>query len=311
MKKILPFLFLPMFSLAQLTYVPDDVFEEFIETTMPNASNGTVNDNYVITSALNIFNLNLTPSNLSGPIFDLTGIEDFNLSILSIDDLAILSIDLSEVNFVTGQNLNIHNNQYLIDITLPSDTLVGISIFNNEILNTILFQENLFFSNLDIWFNQSLCELIVKGSITGGNVAIQYLENLTQVDFSGVTDAPYQSQIAINGCDNLSQVNLNNNVSIYNWLPSFGTSTPLVDVNQPSYCETSNDWPDNVTYCSNCYTPIDCNVATSTQEISKEEKSKSLINIIDVLGRKAPPSNQKPLFYIYDDGTVEKRIIIE
>jgi len=50
-------------------------------------------------------------------------------------------------------------------------------------------------------------------------------------------------------------------------------------------------------------------LATSigTIDIQKERK---LLKITDLLGRETNQINQ-PLFYIYDDGTVEKRIIIE
>ncbi len=37
-------------------------------------------------------------------------------------------------------------------------------------------------------------------------------------------------------------------------------------------------------------------------------QSKQLLRIIDVLGREVPPRSNTPLFYLYDDGTVEKRI---
>ena len=50
-----------------------------------------------------------------------------------------------------------------------------------------------------------------------------------------------------------------------------------------------------------------CPNATSISEINTNKK---LLNIIDVLGRKTKQTNQL-LFYIYDDGTVEKRIVIE
>ena len=36
-----------------------------------------------------------------------------------------------------------------------------------------------------------------------------------------------------------------------------------------------------------------------------------LLKIIDLLGRETKGKKNKPLFYIYDDGTVEKKIIIE
>jgi len=37
---------------------------------------------------------------------------------------------------------------------------------------------------------------------------------------------------------------------------------------------------------------------------------KELIKVMDILGRETKQTNQ-PLLYLYDDGTVEKRIIIE
>jgi hypothetical protein len=33
--------------------------------------------------------------------------------------------------------------------------------------------------------------------------------------------------------------------------------------------------------------------------------------VVDVLGRSVNSTKKTPLFYMYDDGTVEKRIIIE
>ena len=39
--------------------------------------------------------------------------------------------------------------------------------------------------------------------------------------------------------------------------------------------------------------------------------NKQLIKIVDLLGRDSEGLINQPLFYIYDDGTVEKRIVIE
>ena len=43
----------------------------------------------------------------------------------------------------------------------------------------------------------------------------------------------------------------------------------------------------------------------------KESGDRKLISIVDVLGRESKGIRNEPLFYIYDDGTVEKQIIIE
>ncbi len=39
--------------------------------------------------------------------------------------------------------------------------------------------------------------------------------------------------------------------------------------------------------------------------------TRKLIEIVDVLGRESKQLKNQPLFYIYDDGTVEKKIILE
>ena len=57
----------------------------------------------------------------------------------------------------------------------------------------------------------------------------------------------------------------------------------------------------NHTLCDNGTSAID--------GINSSERT--LIKIMDVLGRETPYKKNTPLFYLYDDGTVEKRIIID
>ncbi len=51
-------------------------------------------------------------------------------------------------------------------------------------------------------------------------------------------------------------------------------------------------------------------VIDGTAAIKEQTTNKELFKITDLLGRETKQTNQ-PLFYIYDDGTVEKRIVIE
>jgi len=51
-----------------------------------------------------------------------------------------------------------------------------------------------------------------------------------------------------------------------------------------------------------------CPIPSSITEIHTERK---LIKIIDQLGRTTIFTNNNPLLYIYDDGSVEKKIIIK
>ena len=72
---------------------------------------------------------------------------------------------------------------------------------------------------------------------------------------------------------------------------------------------SANNWSaltgyyfDNQTYFSN-----NCSGTTSIQE---HNITKELLKVTDLLGRETKQTNQ-PLLYLYDDGTVEKRIVIE
>jgi len=58
----------------------------------------------------------------------------------------------------------------------------------------------------------------------------------------------------------------------------------------------------------NCVRCIQDETATSILEISNQ---KTLIKIVGILGRETNPKANTILFYIYDDGTVQKKIILE
>ena len=49
----------------------------------------------------------------------------------------------------------------------------------------------------------------------------------------------------------------------------------------------------------------------TTGNINTSNTNQKLLNVTDILGRSIIPKYNIPLFYIYDDGTVEKKIIIE
>ncbi|MBT7619563.1 MAG: hypothetical protein HN594_00625, partial [Flavobacteriales bacterium] len=53
------------------------------------------------------------------------------------------------------------------------------------------------------------------------------------------------------------------------------------------------------------------NAYSATNVINTKNINRTLIKIIDMLGQESFYRRNTPLFYIYDDGTVEKKIIIE
>ncbi len=91
----------------------------------------------------------------------------------------------------------------------------------------------------------------------------------------------------------------------YNWNNGGGTNSQVnlapglytVDVEDANGCIISD------TTSVNAYSP--------TGVINIKNTSKTLIKITDVLGQETPFRRNTPLFYIYDDGTVKKKIIFE
>ena len=51
-------------------------------------------------------------------------------------------------------------------------------------------------------------------------------------------------------------------------------------------------------------------VINGTTAINEHNSNKELIKVTDILGREAKGTKNEPLFYIYNDGTVEKRITL-
>ena len=111
-------------------------------------------------------------------------------------------------------------------------------------------------------------------------------------------------------------------VERYSWQNGNG----CVSIEELKIINGDHDWPSPLSFWAN--QDIDANIelwnflskfdvngliaCNSTNQIDFDSvNSKSLIRVVDLLGRESKDFNSKPLFYIYDDGTVEKKIIIE
>jgi PKD repeat protein len=105
--------------------------------------------------------------------------------------------------------------------------------------------------------------------------------------------------------------------NIVSWEWSFGDNTANDDTQNPTH--KFPQWPPTVHQvflividdngCSDT-TSITVTVGHPTTSIEEQTTKKEILKVTDLLGRETKVTNQ-PLFYIYDDGTVEKRIVIE
>jgi hypothetical protein len=74
----------------------------------------------------------------------------------------------------------------------------------------------------------------------------------------------------------------------------------------------SGDYSATLINFAGCDSIANLNITITTTGILDIANNKNnLIKITDMLGQETPYKRNTPLFYIYDDGTVEKRIVIE
>ena len=157
-KLLLLFISLPILSLAQQTYVPDDNFETFLEIN--GMGNGVFYDDYVTTA--NISGVTILDVSYNY-IADLTGIEDF----AALDTLWCLTNQLT--------SLDVSNNTALTFLSCADNQLTSLDVSNNSVLEV-----------LDCSSNNSLTSLDVSGATALFSLVCHTTE-LTSLDVSNNT----------------------------------------------------------------------------------------------------------------------------
>ena len=261
---------MPLFSLAQQTYVPDGAFENYLETHTASGSivwvgnpnsmgNGIANDGYVTTANINT----VTSLNLQGGwgnnffINDFTGIEDFvALTYFVCRHLQLTSLDVSQNTALT--NLYCDHNQ-LTSLDVSQNTALTTLDCSNSQLTSLDVSQN----TALIWLSCDTNQLTSLDLRNGNNMNMGYWgfdnPNLTCID---VDDEIW---------------------STANWNGTY--------ITDPQHYFSNN-----------------CSGVTDIQEHSS---NKELLKVTDLLGRETKGTKNEVLFYIYDDRTLEKRIIIE
>jgi hypothetical protein len=321
----------------QLTYVPDDNFENYLEAN--GMGDGIALNDYVFTSAIDTVLVLL----ISGQsIADFTGIEDFpSLVELMCNNNFLTSLDLSQntnleilycmsnvlVYLDISQNLNltklvcwdnlltsldVSQNINLEILRCSFNPLANLNLTQNNNLiilrcvdNQLSFldiSQNSKLEDLECWKNQiGILNVSANDSLKNINC---FSNQLTILDVSNNINLTYLR------CDSnhLSSLDLRNgNNSPMNINTLYNPQLNCINVDDASW-STANWTVANGNIDSQHYFSNDCN-ATAIEETKVSEKE--LLKITDVLGRKVLGNSHQPLFYIYNDGSVEKKIIIE
>ena len=114
---------------------------------------------------------------------------------------------------------------------------------------------------------------------------------------------------SFNGCDSIIYTNLLVNNNFY----SFDTLVSSVSIIWSGIpLSVSGDYSSALINSVGCDSIVNLNLTiTNSTSIEESTNNKKLISITNILGQKTTFRKNTSLFYIYDDGTVEKKIILE
>jgi len=114
---------------------------------------------------------------------------------------------------------------------------------------------------------------------------------------------------AVNGCDSIVNTDILIDYNTYSY-DTLSVNNGIVW--NGNYLVESGDYIDTLTNVNGCDSITNLYLTVITLGIFDITNYKSnLIKITDMLGQETPYRKNTPLLYIFDDGTVEKRIVIE
>ncbi|MBL6874884.1 MAG: hypothetical protein ISR02_05345 [Flavobacteriales bacterium] len=316
-KLLLVLLCLPIIGFGQIVNIPDGNFKTYLLGDSLINTNG---DTEIQISEANSFNVIIDwNGNLGLVINDLTGIEEFiNLTELKIENNNVTNLDLSQ-------------NNSLVLVDAENNNLVSINLVSNVSLSYLDCSNNQL-NNLDISQNTSLATLWCGGNPLGSldvnqNTLLTDLNCsynlLTSLDLSQNTlltnlycaynqltnlNLSNNSQLARLECyDNmLSSLDMRNGNNQNIWrFKAYNNQLICIDVDNPAY-STANWVYSNNDIDFGTYFDTNCSGTSIYEHFTKNNP----IKVTDLLGRETNQTNQ-PLLYLYNDGTVEKRIVVE
>jgi hypothetical protein len=181
-------------------------------------------------------------------------------------------------------------------LNCSANALTSLNLSSNAVLTTLYCSDNQF-TSLDVSQNTALDLLNCSGN------------QLNSLDVSANTSLIYL-RCESNLLTFLDLRNGNNQNMLTNNLHFDLSNNPQLNcINVDDIAWSTTNWTlANANIDAQHYFSTDCNV-TAIEETTSSEKE--LLKIVDVLGRENKGTKNKPLFYIYNDGTVEKQIIIE
>jgi hypothetical protein len=294
-KLLLVLLALPLIGFGQNVNIPDANFKAYL---VGNTAINTNGDTEIQVSEATAFNGGIYCQSMS--ISNLTGIEAFTaLTWLECSYNQLDSLDVSQNTALTTlwcfnnqlTSLNVSQNTALHTLFCYNNQLTSLDVSQNTALTEfICYNNNL--TSLDVSQNTALTELYCGvNQLTSLNVSLN-----TALTWLSCYDNQLSSLNVRNGNNtNFVYFSATNNPNLY-----------CIDVDNPTWATANWTSSNYFGFDSQSYFSNNC----SGTAIEEQTTNKALLKITDLLGRETKATNQL-LFYIYNDGTVEKKLVIE
>ena len=253
-----------------------------------------------VSSNPNLVNLTI-PFNLFSSV-DVSA--NYNLSVFDCKNNQISYLDVS-------------NNTNLIALYCNNNLLTALDVTSNILLESLWCDDNQI-PILNVTNNTAIKNLIIdNNNLTTIDVSTNILlelffcqrNDLTSLDLSGnfMLQTIWCFDNQLTSLDIRNGNNQNIGTTLWDFDITGNYSLFCVDVDNPGWSmmnwTVNNDCIDSWnTFSSNC---------GNTSVIDKINTNKELLKVTDLVGRERNKNKNQPLFYIYDDGTVEKKTILE
>ena len=228
----------------------------------------------------------------------LTKLDCHSNQLTSLDVSGATSLDYLNCRINSIQSLDVSNNTALTVLICNDNQFTSLDVSNNAALTDLWCAGNQL-TSLDISNNPALADFWCATN------------QLTSLDVSN--NAALTSLVCDENQLNCLAVNNGNNANMSLLWAYNNPPLTCIEVDDAAYSNTnwvgsSFDVGNQPTFSEDCNIPCD----TGTTGIAEAKpKDKELLTITDILGRPSQPVSNRVLFYIYDDGSVEKRAQLE
>ena len=287
-----------MMSFGQIVYIPDANFKACL---LDNTNLNTNGDDEIQLSEAIVFDGNILCESMN--ISDVTGVEAFT--------------SLTYFNIAYNQ---------LFDIDVTQNIQLEKLYCQGNYLSEIDVSQNIYLTHLNCRYNFQIAQLDLSQNINLRFLQCQ-MNNILNLDLSQnialedvICDVNQISYLDLSNCPNLfrlscSENNLiclnvanGNNVNLNVFSAEDNPDLNCVEVDNPAWSnQYMGNIPDGAIFSTQCNYPSSC-FSASLNELTT---SKNLIQILDMMGRETSFKPNTPLLYIYNDGTVERKMIIK